>query len=371
MNAAVPIIGGQALERPDLQGKQVLKVLLVEDNVGFAYGIRHILLREHRGRFECVEVHALGEAHQALASDRFDVILLDLGLPDSVRIATFSRTQAHAADTPVIILTVLDDDAVAMEAMRCGAQDYLVKDHVDSASLVRAIRYAVERARVQRELHDLSSRLLRVQDEERRRIAQELHDTTAQQLAALSMNLSLLNAQAEELQPPARKLLHESIAGAEECARQLRTVSYLLHPPLLEEIGLEGVVRDYADGFATRSGIRVDLEIPQRVGRLAPAAERALFRILQESLTNIHRHSGSRTASIRLVRLPAEVQLQVADSGRGMPPAALRGGEGAGLGVGIAGMRERVRQLGGRLEIASGDKGTCVTAVLPVVEAPA
>jgi PAS domain S-box-containing protein len=230
-------------------------------------------------------------------------------------------------------------------------------------------RDITERKRAEEALHELSGRLLRSQDEERRRIARELHDTTAQGLAALLMNLSLVKASAPGMSDKTRQLLAGAVALAEQCTVELRTVSYLLHPPMLDELGLAGAMRDYADGFARRSGLRIDLELPPDLEGLSRETELALFRVMQEALTNVHVHSGSRTASIRLGRTATELQLEVQDQGQGMEAARkLFAGDppGDGLGVGVPGMRERMRQLGGRLEIESNERGTCVMAFAPV-----
>ncbi len=353
---------------PDQAVAGPVRVLLIEDNLGFAYGIRDILMRQAAGQFVVHEVHTLAEGLELADGGGIDVVLLDLGLPDSTRMATFDRMHAHAPRLPIIILTVLDDDDVAFQAMRTGAQDYLVKERIDRHLLVRAIRYAVERVRTDNALRDLSARLMDLQDAERRRIARDLHDSTAQTLAALSMSLSLLRRTIEGPGPAAASQVDECALLARRCSNELRTMAYLLHPPLLDELGLEGAVRDYCDGFAERSGIRVDLALSPDIGRLPKEIENALFRVMQESLTNVHRHSGSRTASIRLSRNPSDVRLEVQDAGRGLPPGIAQGGGGspAGVGVGIAGMRERLGQLGGRLEIVTGDGGVRVGAVLPI-----
>jgi PAS domain S-box-containing protein len=226
-----------------------------------------------------------------------------------------------------------------------------------------------ERKQAEESLRQLSGRLLQLQDEERRRLARELHDSTAQKLAVLLLSLRRLTARASSLEAGARESLEECHALAEECANEVRTFSYLLHPPLLEELGLAGAVRDYADGFAQRSGVRVDLEVSPNLERLPREKELALFRVLQESLANVHCHSGSKTVSIRLTQLRGAIRLEVQDAGRGL---VLKNGPASGekqpskLGVGIAGMRERLRQLGGRLELESDHLGTTVRASLPL-----
>ncbi len=218
-------------------------------------------------------------------------------------------------------------------------------------------------------LRDVSGRLLRSQNEERRRIARELHDSTAQNLAALAMNLGLIRKAGRSLSKTARGRLTESLGLAQQACREIRTLSYLLHPPELEDGDLWSAVRWYTEGFSNRSGIRVDLAIPKasRAGRLPEQVETTLFRVVQESLANIHRHSGSRRARIRFARGRLGVTMTVRDQGRGLRPAGTGAAPGPALmGVGIAGMRERIQQLGGRLEIDSSARGTAVKVTLPL-----
>ncbi|MGH9377990.1 MAG: PAS domain S-box protein [Terriglobia bacterium] len=218
-------------------------------------------------------------------------------------------------------------------------------------------------------LRRLSGLLLRVQDEERRRMARELHDSTAQTLSALSLNLALINQCADlSHQPKASQALSESIDLAGQAARELRTFSYLLHPPLLDEAGLADALQWYVSGFTQRTNIQVNVTIfPCPLGRLDPEIEMALFRVAQESLTNVYRHSGSQTARIRLAVTGSKITLEVRDEGKGLPSgwSMLDDESEAMMGVGIRGMRERVRQLGGRLEIRPGRPGTRVEVVLP------
>jgi signal transduction histidine kinase len=219
------------------------------------------------------------------------------------------------------------------------------------------------------ELRTLANRLMHAQDDERRRIATMLHETTAQDLVALKMLLARLNrTAAERLSDGERDALTESIGLAEQSMNEIRTVSYLLHPPFLDEAGLLSAIRWYAGGFAERSGIKVDLDLPESLERLPRDTETVLFRIVQEALTNIHRHAGSQTARIRLRRDPGVLALEIEDRGHGIPNALLTHIRSGGGGVGMAGMYERIEQLGGRLEIASSDHGTTVRVRLPLGE---
>jgi len=233
-----------------------------------------------------------------------------------------------------------------------------------------------EHKQAQERLQQLSGRLIKLQEEERERISRELHDTTASSLTALIANLALVQRSAAALDSRANRALSESLDLARQCVREIRTVSYLLHPPLLDELGLASALRWYTEGFAKRSGVSIDLHLPSKLDRLPREAETALFRIVQEGLTNIHLHSGSPTATIRLVREGTElagreqISLTLGDEGCGIPPSVLEGSADniQGLGVGIPGMRERVRQLGGRMEISTSNKGTVIKATLPLPE---
>ncbi len=221
-------------------------------------------------------------------------------------------------------------------------------------------------------LRQLSARLLQLQDDERRRIARDLHDITGQKIAFQSIVLSqLLDGKPTQLDAQSKSALSECLTVTQQISEEIRTLSYLLHPPLLDELGLGSAVPWYTQGYEKRTGIHVDVDIPRDLLRLPPDVEVTLFRVIQESLTNVHRYSGSATASIRIRSDGGQVALQIADSGRGIQTGKLKTSADmvSGLGVGIQGMRERMRQLGGRLEIESKpEEGTVVTAILPLPE---
>jgi CheY-like chemotaxis protein len=219
-------------------------------------------------------------------------------------------------------------------------------------------------------LRQLSARLLQLQDEERRHIARDLHDITGQKLALQSMGLSALQSkQASYLDAEAQQTLSESLVLNKEIATEIRTLSYLLHPPLLDELGLSSAARWYAAGFTKRTGIPIDIDVPQEIKRLSPDAEVAIFRVLQESLTNVHRYANTSKARLRLSTTADEIRLEIEDYGKGIQAPRSKSPQEsvARLGVGIQGMTERIRQLGGRLEITSSPKrGTLVTATIPL-----
>ena len=230
-----------------------------------------------------------------------------------------------------------------------------------------------ERRQAEEAMQQLSTRLLQLQDEERRRLGRELHDSLAQSVLAVNLNLAQAMQSSDSLNDRSRHALAEARRLLQEMSREIRTLSYLLHPPLLDELGLVSAIQEYAEGFSERSGITVKLDLQAGFARLPQEAETALFRIVQESLSNIQRHSGSASAMISLRSDTARVSLDVSDQGRGIDQAKVAAGNGKGprLGVGILGMRERMKQLGGKLDIESRPSGTAVRATIPIgTEAP-
>jgi PAS domain S-box-containing protein len=215
-------------------------------------------------------------------------------------------------------------------------------------------------------LRELSGRLLQLQDEERRRIARELHDSVGQLLAAISMNTVTIKAESKKLSPAAAEALSHNSKMVDEILGQTRTISHLLHPPLLDEAGLASALDWYVNGFSQRSNIDVSLDMPTDLGRLSRELELTIFRVVQESLTNIHRHSGSRTAAIRITREDTLLSVQIKDTGQGMCQTKAKAITGASSGVGLRGMRERLAQVGGDLTLESDGNGTLVTAILPL-----
>jgi signal transduction histidine kinase len=216
-------------------------------------------------------------------------------------------------------------------------------------------------------LRELSSRLQQMRDEERRQIARELHDSVGQLLAALSMNIAAVQRQSDKLDSAGARAVSENAAMVDQISREIRTISHLLHPPLLDAAGLASALRWYVDGFSERSKIKVDLDMPQEFGRLSDEMEIAIFRMVQECLTNIHRHSGGASASIRVHEEDQHLRVEIQDQGKGIPPEKqAQISSSTRTGVGFRGMRERLRQLGGILEIRSDSTGTAVTATLPL-----
>ncbi|MFT4692170.1 MAG: sensor histidine kinase [Verrucomicrobiia bacterium] len=250
--------------------------------------------------------------------------------------------------------------------------EMIVEDHTAELTKANANLQTeiVERQAMESTLRQLSSHLMQAQDQERRRIARELHDNSGQSLAAVAMNLTRIEHYVEDGPLKLKNLVADTAALTEETSREIRTLSYLLHPPLLEEAGLIPAIEWFAKGFTQRSRIETSVDCSAGFERMDDEIEMTLFRIVQECLTNISRHSGSQTAQITMKRKPNDVILTVADEGRGIPHEKLERVQGkvAGLGVGIAGIWERVKHIGGELEITSNSRGTAIMVVLPIVE---
>jgi PAS domain S-box-containing protein len=232
----------------------------------------------------------------------------------------------------------------------------------------KVTRDITDRMQKEKSLRDLSAHLMQMQDEERRRIGRDLHDTLGQCVTAMKISLDTLAYAMEPKNTVLHRQVTQCVQLAEECVKEVRTISYLLYPPMLEEMGLKSAIPWYLEGFAARSGIRATFDASADVGRLSRDTELALFRVLQESLTNVHRHSGSQTAHVQLSMESETAILKVSDEGKGMPAAFMADpGESwqRAIGVGLRGMKERLGQLGGRLDISSTERGTIVTAMVP------
>jgi signal transduction histidine kinase len=225
-----------------------------------------------------------------------------------------------------------------------------------------------------KEAHDTQQKLtglvMQAQDEERRRIARDLHDVTVQNVVAIKADLSAVENSTSRVDPRSAEMLQESISLCDQVMQELRTLSYVLHPPFLDEAGLAPAIQWFVRGFIQRSGVHVAVIVKDDVGRLAKEVETAMFRVVQESLTNIHRHSGSRNAVIRLTRELDALVLRITDDGHGFSPltSTEKHVSASSPGVGIAAMRHRLKQLGGELEIESSSEGTTIQARVSISE---
>jgi PAS domain S-box-containing protein len=245
-----------------------------------------------------------------------------------------------------------------------------IKD--DSGRVIGASKVARDitdrkRAEEARKDAEIAAKLLHVQDAERRRIARELHDGVGQLVIGIKMNASHILKEKDKLSPLGARCATENIQLIDQAGSEIRTVSYLLHPPMLDEIGLRSALESYAEGFAERTNVRVALQVASDLGRLPQDYELSLFRVAQECLTNIHRHSGSSNATLKLLRTPQEIALEVSDDGQGIGDQNLaKIDSGASIGVGFRGMQERVKLIGGKLAVQSSNQGTSVVVTLPI-----
>lgn len=334
---------------------------------------------------------AVPAAMAILGRERLNVVVCDDQLPGMDGMVLLRQMLSMIPGLQVIMMTGDPTVDNAAESLRAGAIDFLVKPVAEAAlknAIARAVRMGAledENRRLREDLERLvqertqtlqkfSARMLSIRDDERWRLARELHDSTAQQLSAVGMDLSFLEKTALKLPVKARQALDEARDLIAQCSQELRTLSYHLHPPLLDDVGLMAALREYARGFAARSGIAVDLDLPNQPVRFRNDVEISLFRIMQECLANIHRHAESTTAQVRLELNACEVCLQVRDQGCGMSKdkaAPLDRAVQGASGVGMASMRERIRLLGGSLKVATGPGGTMVEAIVPLEPRPA
>jgi signal transduction histidine kinase len=374
-------------------------IVVADDNADMRAYLCRLLGDQYR-------VEAVSNGADALNAARdlnADLILSDVMMPS---LDGFGLLQALRADPatrlkPVIFLSARAGEESRIEGLKAGADDYLVKPFTarellarvgahlklaqvrcEAAEMERRLRTEVELARAQlekrvnerttelqlanQELRQLSSRLQQTQDEERRRLARELHDSAGQLLIAIAMNIALMKSEVQKLGPEAAKRVEDNAAMVDQLITEIRTISHLLHPPLLDEVGLASALRWYVEGFAERGQIAASLDLPEHLERFSAEMEIAIFRVVQECLTNVHRHSGSRSCSVKVVKNEDDLQVEIRDEGRGIPTekrltlTASRGG------VGLRGMRERIGELGGTLRINSSQQGTSVVVNLPI-----
>ncbi|HKF50686.1 MAG TPA: sensor histidine kinase, partial [Candidatus Acidoferrales bacterium] len=259
-----------------------------------------------------------------------------------------------------VVITLFSDAPVELDEAFAGTM----------YGVARHLHRFFERLGAEESQRALSVALMRAQDDERRRIARELHDSTGQYLSALALAIDAARSHEDGVPAGTVRKLEEANEIINRCSAELRTLSHLLHPPLLEELGLASAANWYVAGFADRSGVKIDAQIPAQMARFEATAELALFRTLQECLTNIHRHSGSKTASVKIEAAGNHLILEVRDQGKGIEREMLGGRVGGRKrpGVGITGMRERMKDLSGALEIESNNTGTTVRATIPVRE---
>jgi PAS domain S-box-containing protein len=381
------------------EGERRSCILLADDNADMREYLERLLSEQY-------EVVAVADGESALRSARErrpDLILSDIMMPrlNGIEVLRSVRAEESLKNIPVILLTARAGEESRIEGLASGADDYLVKPFSarellarissnlaiarirgEAADLERKLRLDAElevRARTteleerngdvlrqSEQVRDLSWRLLRIQDDERRRIARDLHDSAGQTLAVLSMELAEFVQKAGVTAPELTTDAEMIQQTVQQLHREMRTASYLLHPPLLDEAGLSSALDWYVQGLMERSGLEISFTISEGFTRLPGDLELAVFRLVQECLTNIHRHSGSKTASIRVALEADLLTVNIEDQGKGMSPARLAEIQSHGSGVGIRGIRERLRQFKGQLNIESDSSGTRVLVTIPI-----
>jgi signal transduction histidine kinase len=379
-----------------------ITILAVDDNEALRYSLARSL---REAGYKVTEAGSAEEAF-SLAAKNPDLITLDVNLPDmsGFEVCRKLKTDSQTAHIPILHIssTFVDPDS-RVRGLAGGADAYLAEP-IDRAELIATVgallrlknaevvaRSKAEEAELTRKalaelnstlelrvaertaelqmvnasLRELSARLFRMQDEERRRISRELHDSIGQLLAAITMNQAVVAEELDKLSPDAKKAFTQNQVMVQEILRGVRTISHLLHPPLLDETGLPPALRWYVEEFGQRSGINVVLVCPDHMERLSRELETAIFRIVQECLGNVHRHSGSSTATVLFNVNDGKAHLEIRDEGKGIPAERQQEMRIGGGGVGLRGIRERISQFGGNLEVNSTSMGTSVIANIP------
>ncbi len=380
-------LGGGAEGRP---GRP--RVLLADDNADMREYVRKLLS-------SICDVQVVQDGEAALAAIREappDLVLTDVMMPklDGFGLLKGLRSDERTATIPVIMLSARAGEESRVDGLSFGADDYLtkpfsarellarVKSHLKMTQIRRRSEEQFRKLsetldgevtartreieRQSQQLRELSWRLLRSQDEERRHIARELHDSAGQTLTVLGMSLSQVIQDAGRKEPVIVGELEQIQEMVQQLHREIRTASYLLHPPLLDETGLYSAVGWYVHGLLERSGVDIRLEAPEDFGRLPRDLELAIFRLVQECLTNIIRHSDSKTASIRMARDAERITLEICDEGKGMSRERLAAIQSGRAGLGIRGLRERLRQFAGQMKLESDSSGTRIFVTIPI-----
>lgn len=350
----------------------MIKVLLVEDNQPDAVLLRNALGRGRAGAFSLTRVESAQQAVAKLAGEPFDVVLLDLSLPDSQGLATYEVVRAAAPSVPVVVLTGMADETAAMTAVRRGAQDYLVKGEAEGPSIARALRYAIDRAAAESarrltedhyraKLQRMASELSLTEERERQNLAIDLHDNIGQLLSVAKIRLDEL----VDTAPAPLKLALQQVADLMgESVRHVRSLTVQLSPPILREVGLEAALAWLADHMRDRFKYQVSLEDDGRPKPLDADLRGLLFRAVRELLINVGKHAKASRVRIELCREDSRVAISVADDGTGFDVAKALGGQS---GFGLFSIRERLTYLQGEMVITSTrGKGTQVRLLAPL-----
>jgi signal transduction histidine kinase len=356
-----------------MQSDEKINILMVDDQPGklLSYEVILASLGEN-----LIKAHSGREALDHLLRTNIAVVLMDVSMPelDGFELADMIRQHPRFRNTAIIFISAVHlTDMDRVRAYERGAVDYISVPVVPELLRAKVSVFAElhrktrELERLNQELRALSARLLVAQDDERRRIARELHDGLGQELSAAKMMADgiMRPGQSEEARTKATNDCSALIARA---IQQIRTMSHLLHPPLLDEIGLQSALQHYLEGLTERSGLKASVKTePSTFPRLTSEMETAIFRIVQEALTNVLRHSGAQSASVELIQNDGRINLYIRDDGKGMSPETIQFHPGS-VGIGIAGMRQRIKELGGQIRLENQSPGCLVEITIPMVQ---
>jgi signal transduction histidine kinase len=368
---------------------ELLQILLVEDSVSDAALLEESILSSGVKDLSVSVVGSLRESAEHLKDNHIDATLLDLSLPDSSGLETVQRVRIVCPDMPIVVLTGIDDEKTGIEAVRMGAQDYLVKGQADGKLIARAVRYAIERKRAEQEiqkardelearvmertmelrlsqekLRSLAAELELTEERERRQIASDLHDSIGQILSFASRELKTLQKSS-----PAKlsKSLGQVCSQLDKAIEQARTLSFDLSPSILYDLGFEVAIEDLVDKFSREKKIRCSFENCTKPKPLTDDVKILLYRAVRELLINAAKHSHADVVKVSLLRSGSDIYVTVEDDGRGFDASVLNGGMEKVKGFGIFNIRERLNHIGGQFKIESGkNKGTKVILTAPL-----
>lgn len=336
----------------------MIKILLIEDNPGDTRLIKEYLSDAVSMPHTLKTADRLSSGIEILDNEAIDIVLLDLKLPDSEGLSNVEKIFSVAPNIPVVVLTGLNDETTAINAVKLGAQDYLVKDKVESDLLVRSIKYAIERKRAEEEHQKLLQQRVRAlsvieaQENERRRISRELHDGLGQLLSAAKLNLGMIDLP-ESVDDKSREILKQIDTIISKAIVEARRIAHDLRPTTLDDFGLVPALRILCQEFSKITGIKVKFQVSPTLERIDPKMEIAIYRIIQESFNNISKYAEATEVSLDLFRTDDRVFVKVKDNGKGFDPFAMQRTRKAGGGFGLINMKERAELVGGKVEIDS------------------
>ncbi len=338
---------------------KLIEILLIEDNPGDARLIKEYLSEVKNITFNFQVSERLIQGIEIVESENIDLVLLDLKLPDSEGLDTFRRIFAAAPHVPIIVLSGLNDETTAIKAVQMGAQDYLVKDKVESNLLIRSIRYAIERKRAEEEHQSLleqrirSLSIIEAQENERRRISRELHDGLGQLLSATKLKLGMFEFVQSQNKEKFNELIKEVDSIISKAIVEARRISHDLRPTTLDDFGLIPALRILCQEFSKLTGVKVKFQVSQLLERIDPKVEIAIYRIIQESFNNISKYAESTEVILDLYRKDNFVYVRVKDNGKGFDMKEAAKNKKMGTGFGLLNMKERAELVGGKVDIFS------------------